>query len=552
MKMLLNPPTFFAILGFLALLGSCKAESYGNALHRAHRHAPLRPQQGSAGERRRGLVPRHDDVVVVTETVYETTYLGYIDTTTQTTTTLTIFKTAQTSSATSSDTTVTVHKTVTEGEQEKASPAASTSQKKTEKLVKTSTTSKMIIPTRSIVTSAAAISTTLRTSIRSSTSSPAAVLPSAVSPSNNAAYSAVAKAAITALQPFYNTANYHWTNVGGWIAANAYNDIMDFDLYTKSTTYESSYGAALLTIATSTDAQGQVLSTDGFNDDQLWWCLAMLRAYQNYGHKELLTQSIKQWRAIGANAQVFKSDQGTTPNKAGLARNIPIAATCDVDGAVYWSSQPDSSLNAISTGLYAQVGAWLLQLTGDNTFRAATDSALGWLERMMLNADTGIMNIDSYTMNGCEKHFGSLTYNTGVYIGALSRMYLVTGEQSYLTQALQSVESSVTGSFGNDDTAPLVIVQQEDLIDNRDDVQWRDVLFRNLIDFYVNVGAKGVVSSDLKTKMAAFFKANYDQIQSKAKFGNLYAPNWFGKMNTGSDFGTVSVLSCLTGAMILL
>jgi predicted alpha-1,6-mannanase (GH76 family) len=348
----------------------------------------------------------------------------------------------------------------------------------------------------------------------------------------------------------YSTSSLQWTDVQGWIAANTYNDIMDFDFYSKTTSFQSTYGNALLQISTTPSLQGTVLSTDGFNDDQLWWCLAMLRAYQNYGHDELLNQTVKQWTVIGANAQLSKSDQGTSIDKGGLKRSDPIPASCDVDGAVYWSSQPDSTLNAISTSLYAQVGAWLFELTGDEKFRGPADAALGWLQRMMLNQNTGIMNIDSVSPAGCVKHFGSLTYNTGVYIGALTSLYRFTGESKYLTSALQSVNSSVTGSFG--DSPPLVIDQQSDITSNGDSVAWRNVLFRNIVDFYVSLVPKGSVDSGLQSNVQAFFTANYNQIQSKARFGDLYAANWFGLIQSGSDWGTATVLGCLIGAMMIL
>jgi predicted alpha-1,6-mannanase (GH76 family) len=442
------------------------------------------------------------DIVVVTETIYETTYVEYHDSTTQST--------------------------------------------KTKSSTEHPTTSEMIIPSSaftSIATAAAALPTTLIKSTRSAAADAAA-------PSANPTYSSVVSDAISAMGNSYSTSSLQWTDVQGWTAANVYNDIMDFDFYSKTTTFQSPYGNALLQISTTPSIQGEVLSTDGFNDDQLWWCLAMLRAYQNYGHDELLNQTVKQWTAIGANAQLSTSDQGTTVNKAGLERSEPIPASCDVDGAVYWSSQPDSTLNAISTSLYAQVGAWLFELTGDETFRGPADAALGWLQRMMLSQSTGIMNIDSVSPAGCDKHFGSLTYNTGVYIGALTSFYRSTGESKYLTSALQSVTSSVTGSFG--DSPPLVINQQGDITSNGDDVAWRNVLFRNIVDFYVSLVPKGSVDSGLQSQVQAFFTANYNQIQSKAKFGDLYAANWFGLIGSGSDWGTASVLSCLTGAMMIL
>ncbi|CZS91863.1 uncharacterized protein RAG0_02411 [Rhynchosporium agropyri] len=406
----------------------------------------------------------------------------------------------------------------------------------------------MLIPhsLRSLITAAAALSSPDTTSRSESSNNTNFLSTRGI----NAEYAKTASSAITALDGFYMKDSFRWKDIGGWSAANVYNDIMDYDLWTRSKKYESTYGASLLTIATSPAAQQKAGSTNNFNDDQLWWCLAMIRAYQNYGHRELLDQSIKQWRNIGANAQIFKVDQGTKVSKGGIERDVPIPADCDIDGAVYWGSAKDSGLNAISTSLFAQVGAWLFDITGDASFRGPSDAALSWLQRMMLDTKTGIMTIDALTADGCTKHLGSLTYETGVYIGALTSLYITTGDAKYLDQATLSVTSATTGGFGNNPA--LVIDQQADLTTNGDGVQWRDVLFRNLADFYVTVGSKGKVTEDLQGKIRAFFKANYDQIQSKAKFGNLYAANWYGKMTSGSDWGTGSVLGNFIGSMLVL
>ncbi|KAF4633100.1 hypothetical protein G7Y89_g5026 [Cudoniella acicularis] len=367
-----------------------------------------------------------------------------------------------------------------------------------------------------------------------------------------ASYSSVATAAITAMTKTYSTSSLQWAGVGGWEAANAYNDIMDMDLRTGQKAYESTYGASLLSIATSTASQQKVQSTDNYNDDQLWWCLAMIRAYQNYKHPELLTQAENQWKAIGAKAQVFKKDQGTTVTKMGLTRTPAIPANCDVDGAVYWSSDANSGLNAISTGLFAQVGAWLYAITGDTQYLGPSLSALGWLQRMMLDPATGILHIDSYTMDGCTEHFGSLTYNTGVYIGTLSSLWLSTGDQKYYTALNFTATTSVTGFFGNEPAAPLVVDQQNDLTAPGDGVMWRDVLFRNIVDFYTVMQIKKQDNPVLMGRIKTWWKSNYNQIQTKAKFGDLYAANWFGKITSGSDWGTASVLSVLVGGMIVL
>lgn len=71
-----------------------------------------------------------------------------------------------------------------------------------------------------------------------------------------------------------------------------------------------------------------------------------------------------------------------------------------------------------------------------------------------------------------------------------------------------------------------------------------------MIEGYILLAEKGI-SATIQSEIKAFFLANYNQIQSKAKFGDLYAANWFGLITEGSDWGTASVLSCLIGMMMM-
>jgi hypothetical protein len=137
----------------------------------------------------------------------------------------------------------------------------------------------------------------------------------------------------------------------------------------------------------------------------------------------------------------------------------------------------------------------------------------------------------------------------GVYLGIMTTLYRVTSDSDYLTWATLTATTSVTGYFGN--SPALVVTQQDDITAPGDAVQWRDVLFRNLIDFYKLLTADNL-NTTLQSQIQAFFQANYNQIMANAKFDELYAANWFGEIPYGSDWGTGSVLCVLLGALVVL
>ena len=108
----------------------------------------------------------------------------------------------------------------------------------------------------------------------------------------------------------------------------------------------------------------------------------------------------------------------------------------------------------------------------------------------------------------------------------------------------------MTGSFGNDKSAPLVVQEINDVVDDNGSFIWRDVLFRSLNEFYELLKSTNS-NQELQGQIQTFFKANYNQIQNHAKYGTAYSANWFGLMPTGTAWGTASVLSVLIGSMLM-
>ena len=289
--------------------------------------------------------------------------------------------------------------------------------------------------------SSAAYSSTVLPSSKYPTSSPpspsssaahsSTVLPSSESASSSASspsstsissqYQQGVVSAIGVITDTWDDKGKAWKQMGGWVGAVVFKTLMDYDHWTGSKSQESIYGAALLDIVTNKDLLNSSGAIDGFNDDQAWWVLAFLRAYQNYGHVELLNQAATQWKQIQASSQTTASNAGTAPKLDGLQRNQVIPASCNVAGAVYWEQTPGSPITAISTSLFAQMGAELYAFTKDEQYRQGADAAINWLRSMMLS-DTGIMNVDHVNIAGCAKGAGSLTYNTGNYSPSMTRL----------------------------------------------------------------------------------------------------------------------------------
>ena len=96
----------------------------------------------------------------------------------------------------------------------------------------------------------------------------------------------------------------------------------------------------------------------------------------------------------------------------------------------------------------------------------------------------------------------------------------------------------MTGYFGNEPSAPLVITQGGGL----------DVFYRSLNEVITMLRAKNI-EADLQTQIQTFIKANADQL-----IGNAKSSNWFSQayldQNSDNAWGLVGLLGLSMGAMI--
>ena len=398
--------------------------------------------------------------------------------------------------------------------------------------------------------------------------------PQALHSRQNAAttnYKATAINAINAMGKTFSTTTKQWANLTGWQSANVYNDIIDNDRYSGDRTWQAQYGEALRAIATTPSLQnGKAQSEDEYTDDRLWWCLAMIRAYDTYDRGNLknpeLVAAIDSYNTISKQSLLSSEEAGTTPS----GRTVQIQAGCDVDGAVYWNSKADSGITSISTSLFAEVSAWLYDITRNSVYHDNAVRSLAWIQRNALDTRTGIVVKDSMRPASCQQIAGGLTYNTGmsldsfvirtnvppgIYLGVLSSLYLTTGNSSYLAAANLTATTTALGHWTSKKTTPKLVVDEDMGKTTAGDwVQWRDALFRNLVDYYVLVKGKNT-NSMVQSQIQAFWQANFDQIQKFAKPNpalDLYSAEWFGAIKAGSDWGTGSVVSVLNGAMVIL
>lgn len=230
-----------------------------------------------------------------------------------------------------------------------------------------------------------------------------------------------------ALQKLYDTGNGLFPSTGWWNSANALTAIIDHARATGATDYVGD-------IATTFDKNkgGQFLND--FYDDEGWWALAWIDAYD-------LT---KETRYLDAAKAIFSDMKGGWDDTCG--------------GGIWWSKKRTYK-NAIANELFLEIAIRLHQRTpGDS----GSGSFLDWAKREWAwFAASGMINEQNLVNDGLEitevdhvktcKNNGQTTwtYNQGVLVGGLVELSLATSTPALLTRA-QAIASATYATLVDD------------------------------------------------------------------------------------------------------
>ncbi|KAF8304744.1 Six-hairpin glycosidase [Clavulina sp. PMI_390] len=213
--------------------------------------------------------------------------------------------------------------------------------------------------------------------------------------------------------------------LGYWQSANVWSALVLKDLYAGTTDYEG----------TSLDAVGDTYGQfpnfryDVYNDDTLWWASAAIYQYKAYGNTVALSWAENSW----ANVAPYQIT-GTSGNGKSFTWG-----TCNgqsLSGLVFWTtSATDTSTNAITTGLFMTLSAWLYEATGNTQYLNAAVAAYGAITRNLYDTSTNLIN-DSLDVTTCSGPDWVFTYNSGKFIEGTAVLGAVTGTATYTNAAL--------------------------------------------------------------------------------------------------------------------
>jgi predicted alpha-1,6-mannanase (GH76 family) len=331
-------------------------------------------------------------------------------------------------------------------------------------------------------------------------------------------YSQQAAYGVQTLQDSYvQSSGLYQTPTGWWNSANAITVLVDYSRATNTTQYLS---AVSNTFSNANKANGSTNFITDSNDDEAWWALAWMDAYD-------LTQN----PSYLAMAQTIFADMTTQWD----------TTTCG--GGVWWSKNLTTSAykNAITNELFLDLAAGLANRATDPTQKA---QYLAWAQKEWTWFNTsGMINSQNLVNDGlnatnpkvCTNNTQTTwTYNQGVILGGLVELYNADKDPTLLPIAQNIASAAMTNLV----TASGVL--HEPTLTGPDGPQFKGIFIRNLVK--LNGAAP---SAQYKT----FVDTNAGSIWKNDQGANYqFGGVWEGAYDTGDGTRQTSALDALIGA----
>lgn len=314
---------------------------------------------------------------------------------------------------------------------------------------------------------------------------------------------------IEGLQAWYNVENGLWDTTGWWNAANALTVLVEYMLYSGTSDY-------LDVAATTFERNAADRFLNHYYDDEGWWGLAWVRAYDLTGEMSYLEM-----------AKTIFADM--------------TAGWDSVCGGGLWWNKERQYKNAIPNELFLQLAARLHNHTpGDTEYLDWAQKTWGWFRQSGMINDHNLIN-DGLN-DQCQNNGGiTWTYNQGVILGGLVALYQATGDDTLLEQAQAIADAVLASSILADEDGILREPCELSFNCGADGPQFKGIFMRNLAYLYRQTGTPAYSS---------FISNNAESIwQKNRKHDNQFGLRWSGWFDRADAARQSSALDALNAAL---
>lgn len=326
----------------------------------------------------------------------------------------------------------------------------------------------------------------------------------------------IADSAQAALLPFYkpqaqifsvNNQSVAWCQY--WPTAHALDVLVDQYLRSPSPSLKD----RMAQVVAGLKASNGNTYINFYYDDMEWMALAALRAY-------------------GATNELAYKDLALL-----LWADIKNGWSSDLGGGIWWRKD-NSSKNAPSNLPAAILAARLYRQFGNAADLQWAQRIYTWQKTHLYEPSSGWVQ-DNITAAGVKNTTWRFTYNQGTFIGAALELYLITGQQLYLDDALQATDYTLnSGQLTN---ASLGILKDEGGADGG--------LFKGIfVRYLTRLMVEGNLPQTRRAALAQAMLTNARTLWLSATKQNvlLFGSNWAATITGANDF-----TNQLSGVMLM-
>ncbi|MBC7660276.1 MAG: glycosyl hydrolase [Chitinophagaceae bacterium] len=310
------------------------------------------------------------------------------------------------------------------------------------------------------------------------------------------------------LQTYYGD-NALW-NSGWWQSANALTAVADFMRLSGNRDY-------LWVIDKTFDAYKNNGFMNEYFDDNGWWGLAWIRAYDLTGD----------WKYMDAAMKIADDMEATGWD-----------STCN--GGVWWNRSKESK-NAVENELFIKLTAAIHnRKAGDDQYLALSKKAWSWFFASGLVDDRSVV---SDKLVNCQKEQNSpaWTYNQGIILGGAVELYKATNDTAYLSQAQKVAYGTI--QYGSSNGILTEATDGSCGGCNGDERLFKGVFMRNLREFYA-------VKRD--PVVANYLQSNAETAWNHARSSdNFYGFHWNSGIDSKDAGRQTSALDLMNGLFAL-
>lgn len=314
-----------------------------------------------------------------------------------------------------------------------------------------------------------------------------------------------------------------WETAGWWNSANVLTALLRYGAVTGDAAIPA-LAADVLDRAKAykwVDSAGRDRLCSNFDndfyDDQGWWALAWVEAYELTGRREFIEM-----------AEMIYATMST-------------GWTDELGGGIYWKKNPLQYKNAIANNLYSLLAARLYRHTRKAEYRKRFIEASDWmLQSGMLNRENWQVE-DGLDDNGTPNRGQYFTYNQGVCIASLAERYALTGETQYL--ALAEHIADATLRLMTDENGILRELRPETEW-SADGVQFKGIFVRHLAYLY-SLDKRADYRDFILRNARSIAERDYDS--ASRSFGCF----WSGPFREVQPAANGCALDCLVEALAL-